>query len=130
MAHFHPADHSKGDANTVGGYAAVHARPAAFEGSDGYSYSVEVCADATGDPAAPWGGYLLFLRWRRLGAQGVEGHLESDFLAYGATEAEALAATGRLPLQEARTRLEALVAERRDASAPARRWWDVMRDEG
>jgi hypothetical protein len=129
MAHFHPADHSKGDANTVGGYAAVHARPAAFEGSDGYSYSVEVCADATGDPARPWGGYLLFLRWRRLGAQGVEGHLESDFLAYGATEAEALAAAGRLPLQEARTRLEALVAERRSGSAPARRWWDVMRDE-
>jgi hypothetical protein len=130
MAHFHPADHSKGDANTVGGYAAVHARPAAFEGSDGYSYSVEVCADATGDPARPWGGYLLFLRWRRLGAQGVEGHLESDFLAYGATEAEALAAAGRLPLQEARTRLEALVAERRSTSAPARRWWDVMRDDG
>jgi len=130
MAHFHPADHSKGDANTVGGYAAVHARPAAFEGSDGYSYSVEVCADATGDPARPWGGYLLFLRWRRLGAQGVEGHLESDFLAYGATEAEALAAAGRLPLQEARTRLEALVAERRAASTPARRWWDVMRDDG
>jgi hypothetical protein len=130
MAHFHPADHSKGDANTVGGYAAVHARPAAFEGSDGYSYSVEVCADTTGDPARPWGGYLLFLRWRRLGAQGVEGHLESDFLAYGATEAEALAAAGRLPLQEARTRLEALVAARRSPGAPERRWWDVMRDEG
>src|SRR5215208_4705083 len=103
MAHFYPADHSKGDANTIGGYAAVHARPAAFDGSDGYSYSVEICADATGEPARPWGGYLLFLRWRRLGAQGVEGHLETDFLAHGTTETEALTAAGRLSLQEART---------------------------
>ena len=30
---FRPADHSKGDANTIGGYMAVHDRPAAFEGS-------------------------------------------------------------------------------------------------
>jgi len=130
MAHFLPADHSKGDANTVGGYAAVHGRPAAFEGSDGYSYSVEVCADPTGERARPWGGYLLFLRWRRMGAQGVEGHLETDFLAHGATEAEALAAVGGLPLQAARAALEALVVARRPSGAPERRWWDVMRDEG
>jgi hypothetical protein len=123
-----PADHSKGDANTIGGYAAVHARPAAFEGSDGYSYSVELCADTTGDAARPWGGYVLFLRWRRMGAQGVEGHLETDFLAYGASEADALAAVGRLSLQAVRTALEALIGARR-ADAPQRRWWDVMRDE-
>ena len=28
--------------STIGGYAAVHGRPAAFEGSDGFSYSVEI----------------------------------------------------------------------------------------
>ena len=32
-------DHSRGDANTLGGYAAVHDRPAAFEGADGFSYT-------------------------------------------------------------------------------------------
>ena len=32
-----PPDHDLGDANTIGGYMAVHARPAAFEGRDGMS---------------------------------------------------------------------------------------------
>ena len=35
-------DHSLGDANTIGGYMRVHARPAAFEGPDGLSYSVAI----------------------------------------------------------------------------------------
>jgi hypothetical protein len=124
-----PPDHSQGDERTLGGYAAVHARPAAFEGTDGMSYSVEILADRTGEPARPWGAYLLFLRWRRLGASGVEGHLESDFLRWGATEAEARAAAGAMPLEEAKAVLDALV--RRDyGGEPQRRWWDVMRDEG
>ena len=45
MAQFRQPDFSKGDPNTLGGYTAVHDRPAAFEGSDGFSYSVEVLAD-------------------------------------------------------------------------------------
>jgi len=129
MARHIPADHSKGDANTVGGYAAVHARPAAFEGSDGLSYSVELATDETGEPERPYGGYLLFLRWRRMGAQGVDGHLETDFLAYGRTADEARAGVARMPLRDVRDALEALIRERRDRSAPARRWWDVMREE-
>ena len=130
MAH-HPPDHSKGDANTVGGYAAVHGRPAAFEGSDGLPYSVEVVADATGDPARPWGAYLLFLRWRGEGSQNVEGHLETDFLAWGASEAAAAAAVGALRLGDARDHLERLLTARRATGAsepPARPWWDAMRD--
>ena len=129
MARHLPADHSKGDANTIGGYAAVHARPAAFEGSDGMSYSVEICVDRTGELAGPYGGYLLFLRWRRMGAQGVEGHLETDFVAYGGTEEEARARVGRMSLGEVRETLERLIRERRGATAPTRRWWDVMREE-
>jgi hypothetical protein len=129
VAHFLPADHSKGDANTIGGYAAVHARPAAFEGSDGMSYSVEICVDPTGEPARPYGGYLLFLRWRRMGAQGVEGHLETEFVAYGGTEEEARAGVGRMPLSEVRETLERLIRERRGETASTRRWWDVMREE-
>ena len=124
---FLPADHSKGDANTIGGYAAVHGRPAAFEGRDGYSYSVELVADETGDAARPYGAFVLFLRWRRMGAQGVEGHLESEFLTYGASAEEALAALGAFPLQHVRETLDALVSARPEGQA--RRWWDVMREE-
>ena len=133
MAH-HPPDHSKGDANTVGGYAAVHGRPAAFEGSDGLPYSVEVVGDETGDPARPWGAYLLFLRWRRDGSQNVEGHLETDFLAWGASEADAVAAAGALRLSDARDHLERLLTALRAgapgdaAEGPGRPWWEAMRD--
>jgi len=62
---FLPPDHSRGDANTIGGYAAVHSRPAAFEGSDGMSYSVEIVVDETEIVGRPFGAYLLFMRWRR-----------------------------------------------------------------
>lgn len=105
-----PADHDAGDANTIGGYAAVHQRPAAFEGSDGRAYSVELCADRVDGLHAPWAAYLLFLRWRSLGDPGIEGHLETDYLAAGTTEADALEALGALPLQEARRLLEACLA--------------------
>ena len=123
-----PPDHSQGDERTLGGYMAVHARPAAFEGPDGMSYSVEVLTDTTGDAARPWGAYLLFLRWRRVGASGVEGHLESDFLDHGATEAEARAAAGTLSLWEVKRVLDELVRSV-GGGKPERPWWDVMRDE-
>jgi hypothetical protein len=123
-----PPDHSKGDERTLGGYMAVHARPAAFEGSDGISYSVDIGTDTTGDRARPWGAYLLYVRWRRYGEPGVEGHLESDFLAFGGTEGEARAALGVLPLHEVKATLDRLIRERQGAT-PARRWWDAMRDE-
>ena len=130
--HFVPPDHTRGDANTLGGYAAVHSRPAAFEGPDGLSYSVEILAEQTGDAARPWGAYLLFMRWARQGAQRVDGHIETPFLAWGASEVEALARASAMPLAEVRTVLETMVAARarEDAARPARRWWDVMREEG
>ncbi len=123
-----PADHSRGDANTIGGYMAVHARPAAFEGSDGLSYSVEIEVDRTGEGERAWGGFLLFLRWRRMGEQGVEGHLESDYLAHGESVESARAQVGGLSLAAVKQLLEELIrAEHGDA--PERRWWDAMRDE-
>jgi hypothetical protein len=123
-----PPDHSRGDESTLGGYMAVHDRPAAFEGSDGMSYSVEIMTARTGEPERPWGAFLLFLRWRRFGAQGVEGHLESEFLAHGETEDDARRRLGAIPLLAAKETLEALL--RRDyGGAPTRRWWDVMREE-
>lgn len=106
---------------------AVHARPAAFEGSDGLSYSVAIEADRTGDAATPWGAYFLFVRWRRLGAQGVEGHLESPFLARAVSANEAREALGAMPLGEVKAILDDLIREA--DPAPSRKWWDAMRDE-
>ena len=121
-------DHGAGDPNTIGGYHAVHARPAAFEGSDGMSYSVEILTDTTGDRTRPVGAYLLFVRWRRVGPSGVEGHLESDFVAWGATEDAARGAAGAMPLADAKRLLDRLIAQR-EGGRSTRKWWDAMRDE-
>jgi len=125
---FLPPDHSRGDANTIGGYAAVHSRPAAFEGSDGMSYSVEILVDETEIVGRPFGAYLLFMRWRRVGSQGIEGHLETDYLAYGASEDAARASVGAMTLNDVKALLESLIREQ-VANRPSRRWWDAMRDE-
>ena len=93
MARHEPPDHSRGDEKTLGGYMAVHSRPAAFEGADGRSYTVAIETDETGERARPVGGYLLFVRWG--GEQPeVTGHIESPFLAWGATAEEATRAVG------------------------------------
>ena len=122
-----PADHSLGDANTIGGYAAAHARPAAFEGSDGLSYSVEIVASPTGEPER-WGAWLLFVEWARVGGTSPSGHLETDFLAEADTEADARAIVGALSLGQVRAALHALIAQRA-GGAPTRRWWDAMKDD-
>jgi len=125
---FLPPDHSRGDANTIGGYAAAHDRPAAFEGSDGMSYSVEIVVDETGIVGRPFGAYFMFLRWRRMGTQGIEGHLETDYLAYGETQDAARAAIGAMTLNAVKQLLDELIREQA-ASRPTRKWWDAMREE-
>ena len=126
MGRFLPADHSKGDPNTIGGYMAVHDRPAAFEGSDGASYSVEIVAESSGERDRPFAAYLLFVRWRQ-GDPIASGHLETDFIAYGNTEAEARALVGALSLNEVKSRLDELIKARNVGGLP---WWDAMRSEG
>ncbi len=128
-ARYRPPDPSKGDESTIGGYAAVHDRPAAFEGSDGFSYSVELMTEETGDAAAPWAAFFLFVKWSRLGAQSPEGHLETEYLLTAASEADARAALGETPLSEVKALLDRLIAQNAGA-APTRRWWDAMRDQG
>ena len=127
MGRFLPPDHSKGDEHTLGGYMAVHARPAAFEGEDGASYSADIGLDETGDATAPVGAYLIFLRWSP-GEPRVVGHLESDFLARARTEEEARAAVGALSLAETKHLLDELIRASRP-SRNERTWWDVMREE-
>lgn len=122
-------DHAEGDANTIGGYMRVHARPAAFEGSDGLSYSVAIETDRTGEPERPVAAYFLFLRWRRMGQQGVDGHLETPYLAWGNDAAEAVDALGAMPLADVRQVLERCIDDVSAQSPPTRKWWDVMRDD-
>ncbi len=126
MGQFLPADHSKGDANTIGGYMAVHARPAAFEGSDGASYSVEIVTDASGDKTRPFAAYLLFVRWRQ-GDPVASGHLETEFLAFADTEDDARKLVGAMMLNEVKTRLDDLIKAKRSEQLP---WWDAMHQEG
>jgi hypothetical protein len=133
MSHgrFVPPEHDKGDPNTIGGYHSVHARPAAFEGADGFSYSVEIMADRVADrpasDALPWGAYILFVKWHRTGEQTPAGHLETGYLSRGVTEEEVLADVARLPLQAVKELLDACVIATTGTSTP-RRWWDAMRD--
>jgi hypothetical protein len=126
MGRFLPADHSKGDPNTIGGYMAVHDRPAAFEGSDGASYSVEIVTDISDEKDRPFGAYLLFVRWRE-GDPVASGHLETDFLSFAATEEEARKMVGALLLNDVKSHLDGLITKRRAELLP---WWDAMRQEG
>ncbi len=126
MGRFIPPDHSKGDPNTIGGYMAVHDRPAAFEGSDGASYSVEIVTDDSGDKERPFAAYLLFVRWRH-GDPVASGHLETEFLSYAPSESEAREIVGALRLNEVKSKLDALIKAKRAEERP---WWDAMDSEG
>lgn len=124
MGRFLPADHDAGDVNTIGGYRAVHARPAAFEGSDGASYSVELLADEIREPRGRYGAYILFVRWRH-GDPVASGHLETDYIAFGESEDLAIAAIGGMLLNDVKRALDELIVQ---AEKPSRPWYDVMRD--
>lgn len=124
MGRFLPADHEAGDANTIGGYRAVHARPAAFEGKDGASYSVDIVADEVREPRGRFGAYLIFVHWRR-GDPVASGHLETDYIAFGDSEDAARSALGAMLLSDVKRTLDELISR---AATPSRPWYDVMRD--
>ena len=124
MGQFLPGDLSKGDPNTLGGYVAAHARPAAFEGADGVSYSAEIVIDAAPDSGeGVVSGYLLFVRWRA-GDPVAAGHVETEYLASGA-ESDVLRKIGALTLQ----RVRALLDSQLEKETAGRPWWEAMRDE-
>jgi hypothetical protein len=126
MGQFLPGDPSKGDPNTIGGYMAVHNRPAAFEGSDGSSYSVEIVTDVGNDEEHPFGAYLLFVRWRANDPVAI-GHLETDFIALGGKEETVRAAVGKLTLNQVKTLLDKLIAAKK---AELLSWSEAMGQEG
>ncbi len=112
--HHHPPDHAAGDERTLGGYMAVHKRPAAFEGVDGRSYSADILTDTTGDRAAPWGAYLFFVKWG-MGEPEVQGHLETGFLVTGVSEAVVRHQLGAMQLATVKATLDGLIRGGRDA---------------
>ncbi|HEX6628452.1 MAG TPA: hypothetical protein VF105_10870 [Gemmatimonadaceae bacterium] len=105
---------------------AVHDRPAAFEGSDGASYSVEIVTDESGDKVRPFAAYLLFVRWGH-GDPVASGHLETEYLSFATTEDEARRIVGEIKLNDVKAKLDALI---RGANASETKWWDAMRGEG
>jgi len=125
MGQFLPPNHDAGDANTIGGYRAVHGRPAAFEGKDGASYSVEIVVDDDAAGAAPYAAYLLFVRWSD-GGGVAQGHVETDYLMHAATEADVLAHVGALPLSDAKRLLDEAIDRH---TPPSRPWYEAMHDE-
>ena len=111
MSRFLPADYSKGDETTVGGYEAVHARPAALDARDGFSYSIARMVDPlTDDARGAYAAYLMFLRWRKIGEEGVEGHVETEYLEFAATRDAVLDQLGAWRLARAQDLLNGLLA--------------------
>ena len=97
---------------TLGGYMKLHTRPAAFEGSDGQPYTVDVDAEENEDGERRWAAFLVFLRWAETGA-GIMDHLESGDVACGATEEEARHGALALSLYEVKAELDAAIERRR-----------------
>lgn len=83
----------------------MHERAPAFGGADGHSYSVGTFVDDAPDAQGRYGGALLFVRWSADGDRPV-GHLETDYLYWGGTPAEALAPLLGLSLAEVKRHLD------------------------
>lgn len=99
----------------------MHERAPAFGGADGLAYTVGTYVDAGPDDQGRYGAALLFVRWSDAGDRPV-GHLETEYLAWGATPAEALAPLLRLNLRELKAHLDRCIAHahgRAEAQGPA-----------
>ncbi|HEY4099676.1 MAG TPA: hypothetical protein VGM20_02240 [Gemmatimonadales bacterium] len=96
---------------TLGGYMATHDRAAAFTGSDGLPYSVALWIDDEADDRGRYGAALLFVRWTAAG-DTPDGHLESDYLTWGATVEEARERLGALSLYDVKAILDEMIAKK------------------
>jgi hypothetical protein len=98
------------DESTLGGYAAIHGRAAAFEGQDGEPYTAAIETEAL--DGGGWAGYLVFLRWARTGT-AIMGHLETGDLAEESTEDAARRAVEAIPLTRVKSLPDAEIERRR-----------------
>lgn len=94
---------------TLGGYMAKHARSAAFGGSDGRAYSVGLWIDETADSRGRYGAALVFVRWDPNGERP-DGHIETDYLAWGTTPADAEERVKALSLFDVKAALDEGIA--------------------
>ncbi|MBI4420132.1 MAG: hypothetical protein HY560_04840 [Gemmatimonadetes bacterium] len=104
------------DDSTLGGYLRVHDRPPAFEGSDGAAYSVAVYLDDAPGADGRFGAALLFVRWSPAGEQPA-GHLETEYLTFGRTPAEADEQLRALSLHEVKGHLDRLIDRAKELPA-------------
>ncbi len=88
----------------------MHQRAPAFSGSDGRAYSVSTFVDDDPDPAGRYGAALLFIRWSE-GGEKPDGHLETDYLAFGPSPDTALEPVLALTLQEVKAHLDRCIAK-------------------
>jgi len=102
--------------STLGGYLAVHGRPPAFSGSDGRAYSADLFVDPTPGADGRFGAALLFVRWSVDGDRP-DGHVETGYVSYGATAAEAQKAARELSLHDVKQSLDAAIAAARGPAA-------------
>ena len=94
--------------DTLGGYQRAHERAPAFGGADGQAYSVATFVDDTPDAHGQFGAALLFVRWSEAGDRPV-GHLETEYLAFGRTAADALEPLLRLTLRDVKAYLDGCI---------------------
>ena len=90
-----------------------HARPPAFEGSDGASYSVEVYIEEDHGEDGMYAAALLFVRWSPDGAQPV-GHLETEQIAFARRRSEVKSALHALSLHEVKDHLERIIEQKKE----------------
>jgi hypothetical protein len=96
---------------TLAGSFREHNRPPALSGRDGDPYSLSMETEKTPDLAAPYEGYLVFLRWAE-GGLGVAGHLETPTLCKGTTQEGTLAQLGELTLLAVKELLDEAIERR------------------
>ncbi|MBE22920.1 MAG: hypothetical protein CME22_04460 [Gemmatimonadetes bacterium] len=101
------------DEATLGGYTEVHERPPAFEGSDGFPYTVSAEIETSKDLEAPYIVYLVFPRWASTGL-GITGHLQTPILYREKTREQAEIAISMLKLSDIKLLLEEGIASDHD----------------
>jgi len=87
----------------------LHQRAAAFGGSDGHAYSVALHVDDELHSNGKYGAAILFVRWSDTGDRPV-GHVETDYLAWGASPDEAEQRIRALSLYDVKEALDAAIA--------------------
>lgn len=103
------------DETTLGGYLVKHQRPPAFGGPDGRAYSVAVMLADEADATGRFGAALLFVRWSQAG-DAPDGHVETDYVAFGTNRDEAERAVQAMSLHDLKAHLDRAVEARQRES--------------